>query len=65
MCVEGMYVMGQVLLTCDLSLLYCQLFKECSLPSNAMEVKEMLRACVPVSKLGGSIELVIPRHLLL
>ncbi len=57
--------MGQILLACYLPSFGCEFFEECSSPSDAVEVKEPLRACVAISEPGGGAELVVPRHLLL
>jgi hypothetical protein len=63
--VKGTYVVSQVLLTCYLSILGCEFFKERSFPSDAMEVKEMFQARVTVPEPCGRAELVVPRYLLL
>jgi hypothetical protein len=39
--VEGTYVVSQVLLTFNFSILGCQFFEKRSFPSDAMKVKEM------------------------
>ncbi len=63
--VEGPDVVGQVLLTLDLSLLDCQFFEEHSFPPDAVEVKKTFRARVYVLEPCGCTELVVSRHLLL
>ncbi len=63
--VEGSDIMGQVLLTFDLSLLGCQFFEKRLLPPDAMEVKELFQARVSVPEPCGCGELVVSRHLLL
>ncbi len=63
--VEGTYVLSQVLLARYLSLFGCELFKERSFPSDAVEVKKTFQARVTVPEPGGRAKLVVPRHLLL
>ncbi len=57
--------MSQVLLACYLSSFGCEFFEECSFSSDAVEVKEPLRAGVAISEPGGSAELVVLCHVLL